>query len=53
MTPDIMVGGSGAEGGNNIFSAFIAQLLAQGQTPQLRNGNGNGVANGGNHPENS
>jgi hypothetical protein len=33
--------------------AIIVLLLAQGQTPQLRNGNGNGAANGGNRPENS
>ncbi|MGE0057977.1 MAG: SPFH domain-containing protein [Dehalococcoidia bacterium] len=48
ITPDIMVGGGGSDGGNNIFSAFIAQLLAQGQVPQLRNGNG-----AANRPENS
>ena len=28
ITPDIMVGGGGADGSGNIFSAFIAQLLA-------------------------
>jgi regulator of protease activity HflC (stomatin/prohibitin superfamily) len=28
ITPDIMVGGSGEGGGANIFTAFIAQLLA-------------------------
>ncbi len=35
ITPDIMVGGGGDGGSNNIFSAFIAQLLAQGLTPQV------------------
>ena len=31
ITPDIMVGGGGADGGNSVFSAFIAQLLASGR----------------------
>ena len=46
ITPDIMVGGGG-DGGNNIFSAFIAQLLSQGQVPNVprRVSNGNGDAN--------
>jgi regulator of protease activity HflC (stomatin/prohibitin superfamily) len=41
ITPDIMVGGDGAGGGNaNVFTAFIAQLLAsnRGQLPPPPNG---------------
>jgi regulator of protease activity HflC (stomatin/prohibitin superfamily) len=42
ITPDIMVGGGGGDA--NVFSAFIAQLLA-GNRLQIEPGNGNG--NGG------
>ncbi|HLF72547.1 MAG TPA: SPFH domain-containing protein [Dehalococcoidia bacterium] len=31
ITPDIMVGGGGPDGNNNVFSAFIAQLLQSGR----------------------
>jgi uncharacterized membrane protein YqiK len=41
ITPDIMVGGGGGADGNaNVFSAFIAQLLAGNRVP-LPPGNGN------------
>jgi regulator of protease activity HflC (stomatin/prohibitin superfamily) len=45
ITPDIMVGGGGSDGGNSVFSAFIAQLLAEGARPGRNgtNGNGNGA----------
>lgn len=43
ITPDIMVGGGGADGSGNIFSAFIAQLLA-GQRVALAPPNGGGPA---------
>lgn len=43
ITPDIMVAGGGDGGSGNIFSAFIAQLLASNQA----NGTGNGAAPGG------
>ncbi|HEY8173659.1 MAG TPA: SPFH domain-containing protein, partial [Dehalococcoidia bacterium] len=33
ITPEILVGGSGDGGSNNIFAAFIAQLLAAGRVP--------------------
>jgi uncharacterized membrane protein YqiK len=39
ITPDIMVGGGGDGGGANVFSAFIAQLLA-GNRVALAPGNG-------------
>jgi regulator of protease activity HflC (stomatin/prohibitin superfamily) len=31
ITPDILVGGGGADGSSNVFAAFIAQLLAGGR----------------------
>lgn len=43
ITPDIMVGGGGPDGSGNIFSAFIAQLLA-GQRVALAPPNGGGPA---------
>ena len=44
ITPDILVSGDG-DGGGNIFSAFVAQLVQQnrnGSAPAASNGNGNG-----------
>lgn len=38
ITPDIVVGGG--DGGSNIFSAFLAQMLAGGRVPVLTAGNG-------------
>jgi regulator of protease activity HflC (stomatin/prohibitin superfamily) len=40
ITPDIMVGGGGADGGASVFSAFIAQLLA-GNRVSIAPSNGN------------
>jgi hypothetical protein len=40
ITPDIMVGGGGADGGSSVFSAFIAQLLA-GNRVSIAPSNGN------------
>ncbi len=43
ITPDILVSGDG-DGGGNVFTAFVAQLLQQnrnGSTPASPNGNGN------------
>jgi regulator of protease activity HflC (stomatin/prohibitin superfamily) len=47
ITPDIMVGGDGA--GGNVFTAFIAQLLAanRGIVPPANGGNPPGPAGGG------
>jgi len=52
ITPDIMVGGGG-EGSGNIFSAFIAQLLANGRLAGGANGaagDGGGGSGGGGRP---
>ncbi len=43
ITPDILVSGDG-DGGGNVFTAFVAQLLQQnrnGSAPASPNGNGN------------
>ncbi|MEX1252922.1 MAG: SPFH domain-containing protein [Dehalococcoidia bacterium] len=47
ITPDIMVGGAG-DGGGNVFTAFIAQLLAanHGIVPPANGGNAPGQAPG-------
>jgi regulator of protease activity HflC (stomatin/prohibitin superfamily) len=43
ITPDVLVGGGGgSDGSSNVFSAFIAQLLAEGARPNLNGRNGNG-----------
>jgi hypothetical protein len=43
ITPDILVGGGGgSDGTNNVFSAFIAQMLAEGRLPNGNGRNGNG-----------
>jgi regulator of protease activity HflC (stomatin/prohibitin superfamily) len=48
ITPDIMVGGGG-DGGGNVFTAFIAQLLGanHGAVPPTNGGNAPGRAPGG------
>ncbi|HEY7293647.1 MAG TPA: SPFH domain-containing protein, partial [Dehalococcoidia bacterium] len=43
ITPDIVVGGGGADGGNAMFSAFLAQVLA-GNRVQLSPPTNNGTA---------
>jgi hypothetical protein len=51
ITPDILVGGAGGgDGSSNVFTAFIAQLLASNSTAMLTGGNGaagSGAQNGG------
>jgi uncharacterized membrane protein YqiK len=43
ITPDVMVGGGGGDGGSNsVFGAFIAQLLADRNTNNGANRGGNG-----------
>jgi regulator of protease activity HflC (stomatin/prohibitin superfamily) len=43
ITPEILIAGDGGGGSGNVFSAFIAQLLANNQPPRRRqNGQGGG-----------
>jgi regulator of protease activity HflC (stomatin/prohibitin superfamily) len=53
ITPDIMVGGGGADGGGNIFSAFLAQLMTGNRLSiePPSNGNGSGRQGGGEPPQ--
>jgi regulator of protease activity HflC (stomatin/prohibitin superfamily) len=48
ITPDVLVGGGGGQdGSSNVFSAFIAQLLAEGARPGRNGANGSGSTNAG------
>jgi hypothetical protein len=50
ITPDILVGGGGADGSSNVFAAFIAQLLAGGRPALPPGTNGSSDTNGTNRP---